>query len=86
MKVESFEKQFVEIVGLIKQARYNSIKSVNKELVELYWRIGEHVSKKISNSEWGKGIIQKLANYINASVPDAKGFSGQNIWRMKQFY
>jgi len=86
MKIDRFEKQFVEIVGLIKQARYNAIKSVNKELIELYWRVGEYVSKKVSSSEWGHGIIQRLADYIKTSVPGAKGFSGQNIWRMKLFY
>ena len=86
MKVESFEKQFVEIIGLIKQARYNAIKSVNKELIELYWRVGEHVSKKISTSEWGKGVIQKLAEYLSKNVPEARSFSTRNIWRMKQFY
>jgi len=86
MEIENFDKQFVEIVGLIKQARYNAIKNVNKELMELYWKVGEYVSKKISSSEWGHGIIQRLADYIKTSVPGSKGFSGQNIWRMKLFY
>jgi predicted nuclease of restriction endonuclease-like (RecB) superfamily len=86
MEIESFEKQFVEIVGLIKQARYNAVKSVNKELIELYWKVGEYVSKKISSSEWGRRVIQKLADYLDKSIPGVKGFSGSNIWRMKQFY
>jgi len=26
------------------------------------------------------------ADYLNATSPDLKGFSSQNLWRMKQFY
>jgi len=86
MKLDIFQEQFIEIVGLIKQARYNAIKNVNKELIDLYWKVGRHVSKKISNSEWGKGVIQNLSDYIKKELPTAKGFSVRNIWRMKFFY
>ncbi|MFH1223941.1 MAG: PDDEXK nuclease domain-containing protein [Pseudomonadota bacterium] len=86
MKLNITEKHFVEIVGLIKQARYNAVKNVNKELIDLYWRVGKYVSNKISSSEWGKSVIQNLADYIKEELPMATGFSVQNIWRMKSFY
>ncbi len=55
-------------------------------MVDLYWRIGCYLSKHVAASEWGKGVVTELANYISINVPKVKGFSAQNLWRMKQFY
>lgn len=51
-----------------------------------YWNIGEHISKKIEQSEWGDSVVKELANFIQTQDPEIKGFSDKNIWRMKQFY
>jgi predicted nuclease of restriction endonuclease-like (RecB) superfamily len=80
------QKQFVEIIQLIKQARNRAIKSVNIELINLYWNIGEYISKRVENAEWGQSIVKELAIYLQKNEPDLKGFSDKNLWRMKQFY
>lgn len=80
------EKQFTEVIQFIKQARLNAIKSVNTELIDLYWQIGEYISKKIETAEWGQSLVDQLAKYLNRNEPDLKGFSNKNLWRMKQFY
>ena len=80
------DKRFQDVVRLIKDARFNAIKAVNTEMINLYWRIGEHISNKIQKSEWGDGIVMELANYIQKNEPDFNGFSDKNLWRMKQFY
>lgn len=80
------ENRFTSIIQLIKQSRADAIKAVNAELINLYWNIGEHVSKKIEKSEWGDAVVSELANYIRVQEPEIKGFSDKNIWRMKQFY
>jgi len=79
-------RQFSEIVSLIHQARNNALKVVNIELINLYWNIGEHISKRIANAEWGQSVVQQLAEYLQKNEPDLKGFSDKNLWRMKQFY
>jgi len=80
------DKRFTDIIQIIKQSRSNAIKAVNAELINLYWNIGEFISKKIEKSEWGDAVVKELANYIQQTEPDIKGFSDKNIWRMKQFY
>lgn len=80
------DKRFKDVVRLIKEARFNAIKAVNTEMINLYWRVGEHISNKIQKSEWGDGVVTELANYIQNIEPDFKGFSDKNLWRMKQFY
>jgi len=79
------EKHFAEISELMEQARNKTLSIINRELIELYWQIGEYISSKCENSGWGKNVVKNLADYLNTTSPDLKGFSSQNIWRMKQF-
>jgi len=80
------DNRFTDIIQLIKQSRTNAIRAVNAELINLYWNIGEYISKKIEQSEWGDSVVSELANFIQTHEPQIKGFSDKNIWRMKQFY
>lgn len=80
------ENRFTDIIQLIKQSRSNAIRAVNAEMINLYWRIGEYVSKNIDQAEWGESVVTELAKYILQNEPEIKGFSDKNLWRMKQFY
>ncbi len=80
------DSSFVEISRMIAEARKNVFRSVNKELITLYWNVGEYIGKKVANEAWGKAIIENLARYLRREHPDLRGFSPQNMWRMKQFY
>ena len=52
----------------------------------MYWEIGKFVSEKVSKNEWGKSVVKELSEFIQHKNEGIKGFSPQNIWRMKQFY
>ncbi|CAM3728410.1 PDDEXK nuclease domain-containing protein [Flavobacterium chungbukense] len=80
------DKSFSEITSLIKQTRINTLKIVNAELINLYWNIGQYIYTKIEEASWGQSIVKQLANHIQETEPDLKGFSDKNLWRMKQFY
>ena len=80
------DNRFKDIIQLIKQTRTNTLRAVNAELINLYWNIGDYISKKIEQSEWGDSVVTELANFIQTYEPEIKGFSDKNIWRMKQFY
>lgn len=80
------ETQFNDIVLLIKQAQGKAVKAVNKELIDLYWNIGQYISAKIESSIWGESVVKELAEFLNRTDPTLKGFSDKNLWRMKQFY
>lgn len=80
------DTRFTDIIQLIKRARTNAIKAVNAELINLYWNVGEYISKRVESSQWGQSIVKELAKHIQCSEPEIKGFSDKNLWRMKQFY
>lgn len=77
---------FEEIVTLINQSREHTYAVVNTVLIDLYWRIGEYISKKIERAEWGDGVIPQLADYISKIYPNLRGFTRPNLFRMRQFY
>jgi len=80
------EKQFSEVVQLIQQARTNAYKAVNTELINCYWQVGEYISRRIALAIWGNKTVDELAKFMERSHPDLKGYSRQNLYRMKQFY
>ena len=77
---------FDVVLGLIDAARIRAVSAVNTTLIELYWSIGEYITRKIAGDGWGKGTVQELAAYIQQRQPNARGFSASNLWRMTQFY
>src|SRR5215467_11491480 len=80
------EASFSEVVNLIQQARQRAFQAVNTELIDLYWQVGEYISQRITADGWGKSTITSLASYIQSAHLNLRGFSAQNLWRMRQFY
>ncbi len=80
------QKEFSEIIGLIKQSQWKALKAVNTELIDLYWNIGQYIYQRVEQSEWGQSVVQELAAYLDRTEPGLKGFSDKNLWRMKQFF
>jgi predicted nuclease of restriction endonuclease-like (RecB) superfamily len=80
------QEQFTDIIHLIKQSRSKAIAAVNTEMINLYWNIGQYIHNRIETEEWGKSVVKELADFLQKSEPDLKGFSDKNLWRMKQFY
>ncbi|MGO4770905.1 YhcG family protein [Flavobacterium sp. W22_SRS_FK3] len=80
------QQQFIDIIQLIKQSRSNAIAAVNTEMINLYWNIGQYIHNRIETAQWGKSVVKELADFLQKSEPDLKGFSDANLWRMRQFY
>jgi len=82
--------QFDHVIQLINEARHKAqiqaYQAANRQLVDLYWNVGEYLHQQVQQQDWGKAVIQQLADYIKTQHPNVKGFSSQNLWRMKQFY
>lgn len=78
--------QFEDVIAVIDDARSRAIRAVNAELINMYWEIGAYVSRKVRNAGWGKSVVADFSAFLQSRYPSSKGFSAQNIWRMKQFY
>lgn len=69
----------------IKQARLRSSISVNKELLSVFWEIGNVVLQQQKTEGWGTKVIDRLANDLKSEFPDMQGFSSRNIKYMRAF-
>ena len=79
------QKEFIKsIKEKIRKSQYNALKSVNKELINLYWEIGKSISN--TTESWGKSIIKSLSLELQKEFPGIKGFSPSNIHLMVKFY
>lgn len=80
------ESHFTEVAQLITAARQRALQAVNTTLIELYWQVGEYISRKIEAAEWGDGVVTQLAEYLAHSQPGLRGFTRPNLFRMRQFH
>jgi predicted nuclease of restriction endonuclease-like (RecB) superfamily len=77
---------FAEIVDLISAAKQTAYSAANAALIELYWKIGETISRRIEAAVWGTGVVPQLAAHIARHHPGQAGFTARNLFRMRQFY
>ena len=77
---------FIGIAQIIEEARDNAYRKVNEELILMYWRVGQFLSKKSKEANYGDGYIDSLSEYIKNRFPGIKGFNRRGLYRMKQFY
>lgn len=77
---------FEEIRHIIEQAMQDASLKVNESVIRLYWNIGKYVSRKAAEAGWGRATVKELSQYILSREPGIRGYSAQNIWRMKQFF
>lgn len=82
----SSQSDFDIIVQLIDDARTRAVAAVNTTLIELYWTIGEFISRKIESANWGEGVVDQLAAHISRTHPGLRGYTRPNLFRMRQFY
>ena len=82
----ALESQFQHITKLIEDAQQRAFQKVNTEIIDLYWQIGRYLHQQVAKGIWGKSVVEQLASYIKMNQPNTRGFSSQNLWRMKQFY
>jgi predicted nuclease of restriction endonuclease-like (RecB) superfamily len=77
---------FAEVVELIRRSRERAFESFNTTLIDLYWQVGEYISRKRESAAWGDGVVDHLAAHIAREHPDLKGFTRPNLFRMRQFF
>lgn len=74
------------LIDIISTSRQNALKKVNEELINMYWKVGEFISTKSDEYNFGDAYIDKISDEIQAAFPGIKGFNRRGLYRMKKFY
>ena len=74
-----------DLKGRIHTAQQRATLAVNRELVLLYWQIGQDILQRQAAQGWGAKVIERLAQDLRAAFPEMKGFSRANLMYMRAF-
>jgi predicted nuclease of restriction endonuclease-like (RecB) superfamily len=74
-----------ELKDRVRAARARALRTVNTQLIELYWSIGKTILERQDVEGWGSGVIGRLADDLRAEFPEMKGLSRSNLFYMRGF-
>ena len=57
------------MLALIDAAKARAFAAVNTALIELYWGIGQHISRKIAEEGWGQGTVEVRPKPSGGDIP-----------------
>ena len=82
---ESYTELLVELKDRVRAARTKALRTVNTQLIELYWSIGRAILERQELEGWGSGVMGRLADDLRAEFPEMKGLSRRNLFYMRGF-
>lgn len=75
----------ISIKDRVQKAQLKAVLSVNRELILLYWHIGNSILERQQQAGWGAKVIEKLSLDLHAAFPQMRGFSSRNLKYMRTF-
>src|SRR3954454_6321886 len=69
----------------IRESQARAAQALNTELVMLYWSIGRDIVAQQEASQWGDGVVGRIAEDLSASTGSSRGFSRRNLFYMRRF-
>ncbi len=82
---KDYEKFLGELKERIRTAQLRAAISVNRELVLLYWQIGQDILTRQKQHGWGAKVIDRQAADLRREFPGMEGFSPRNLKYMRAF-
>lgn len=82
---EGYDHWLSELKSRIHSAQQHAARTVNRELVLLYWQIGQDILRRQTQQGWGAKVIERLAHDLRTAFPNMKGFSPRNLKYMRAF-
>jgi predicted nuclease of restriction endonuclease-like (RecB) superfamily len=82
---EGYDDFLRDLKQRIRSAQVRAVLAVNRELVLLYWQIGQDILTRQQQQGWGAKVIERLSADLRSSFPEMKGFSPRNLKYMRAF-
>jgi predicted nuclease of restriction endonuclease-like (RecB) superfamily len=80
---------YSEFLGSLKRrvrdAQVRAQRTVNTQLIELYWSIGRSILSEQEKQGWGAGVMDRLAHDLRLEFPQMTGLSRSNLFYMRAF-
>jgi predicted nuclease of restriction endonuclease-like (RecB) superfamily len=82
---DGYTDWLTDLKARIHSAQQRATLAVNRELIFLYWQMGQDILARQSVQGWGTKVIDRLAQDLRSAFPDMKGFSPRNLKYMRAF-
>jgi DUF1016 N-terminal domain len=69
----------------IRESQARAARTLNTELVMLYWSIGRDILDQQQAGGWGDDVVGRIAQDLAADTGPARGFSRRNLFYMRRF-
>ncbi|SDC89016.1 Predicted nuclease of restriction endonuclease-like (RecB) superfamily, DUF1016 family [Algoriphagus faecimaris] len=83
------EKDYSILLSLFKEqikvAQIRTVTAANKEMLLLYWKLGQLIIYHQSTKGWGAKVIERLSVDLKKEFPKQKGFSPRNLNYIRKF-
>jgi predicted nuclease of restriction endonuclease-like (RecB) superfamily len=87
---QNITRNYAEAIKAIKQAilqsRYRVAAMANREMLSLYFGVGEYISSNSREGFWGTNAIEVISEQLQKELPGLRGFSASNMKNMRIFY
>ena len=78
---------FDDIKALVNESKNKIYKTINTEMLNLYWNIGKiimEIQQGDERASYGETVLEKLSKLLTEEF--GKGYSKRNLERMRKFY
>ena len=69
-----------------KLSQIKAATQVNSEMLRFYWTLGRDIVARDAENRYGSGFYENLCRDLKEALPEASGFSRQNLQYMKRMY
>jgi len=82
---DGYSDWLTDLKNRIHNAQQRAAIAVNREIIGLYWQIGQDILTRQAEQGWGAKVIDRLAHDLRSAFPDMKGFSSRSLKYMRAF-
>lgn len=81
-----YSRWIQELKERYRRSQIKAAAKVNCEMLRFYWSLGRDIVARDAENVYGSGFYRNLSQDLKAAIPEADGFSRQNLQYMKKMY
>ncbi len=81
-----YSRWIQELKERYRRSQIKAATQVNREMLRFYWSLGCDIVARDAENVYGSGFYRNLSQDLKVAIPEADGFSRQNLQYMKKMY
>jgi predicted nuclease of restriction endonuclease-like (RecB) superfamily len=84
--MSTLQQHFQNLHLIIQRGRTQASAAATVYALETYWHLGAYLSHRLSESTYGKRVVQEFADWLQTVEPGIKGYDWRSLYRMREFF